>query len=127
MVSDKKISKQFDRVVWDMELYDTEGYEGFLNFLDNVKKFNNKTFGGFTLEEKASSLVKHIRAECVEIEENPTDLDEWIDVVILAMDALLRAEEPHEILRRWANKMAKNASRDWPEPAADKPMFHIKD
>ena len=127
MEFNKKISKQFDRVVRDMEAYNTAGYEEFLSFLDNVSTFNNRTFGNFTLEEKANSLVKHIRSECDEIEENPTDLDEWIDVVILAMDALLRKEEPEQILLRWARKMSNNASRDWPEPTADKPMFHIKD
>ena len=85
MECNEQIKKRFDYVALDMEFYNIDGYELFLNFLEYVKMFNRGTFGNFTLEEKANSLVKHIRSECDEIEENPTDLGEWIDVVILAI------------------------------------------
>ena len=47
---------------------------------------SKKNFGPDTSDEKLAGIREHIRKELDEIENEPRDLIEWIDVVILALD-----------------------------------------
>ena len=50
------------------------------------------------------------------IEADPTDLAEWVDVIILAFDGAWRAGwEPAEILAAIKAKQARNEARTWPD------------
>lgn len=60
--------------------------------------------------------LDHIKKEIVEIEEDPTDLKEWIDLIILGIDGFLRAGgKLTMLLPMLFEKQAKNALRNWPD------------
>ena len=89
--------------------------------------WSDKTFGpGY----RAKGVVDHIRKELIEIEAAPTDLEEWIDVVILALDGAWRAGySPAEIIAQLDAKQSKNEARDWPDwrtLPADKAIEHVR-
>lgn len=61
-------------------------------------------------------VLDHIRKELAEIEADPTDVGEWVDVLILAFDGAWRAGwEPQEIIDALVAKQAKNEARVWPD------------
>jgi hypothetical protein len=61
-------------------------------------------------------VLDHIRKELDEIEAEPTDLSEWVDVVILAFDGAWRAGwEPQQIIDAIKAKQARNEARAWPD------------
>lgn len=79
---------------------------------------------------KPSQAEHSVRKELREIEQNPTDLEEWIDVMLLACDGAWRAGyEPKEMAAALAAKLAKNESRTWPDwrtADPDKAIEHIR-
>jgi hypothetical protein len=78
-----------------------------------MREFSAKTFG---LGERSAGVIDHIRKELVEIEAHPTDLEEWIDVVILALDGAWRAgHTPDQIVAALVEKQDKNEKRKWPD------------
>lgn len=86
-----------------------------------------KTFGPGM---RTDGVIDHIRKELVEIEADPADLSEWIDVVILALDGAWRAGYwPDQIITALVAKQTKNEGRDWPdwrEMPTDKAIEHKK-
>jgi ribA/ribD-fused uncharacterized protein len=61
-------------------------------------------------------VIDHIRKELREIEADPTDVSEWIDVVILAFDGAWRhGATPDQIIAALVAKQAKNEARTWPD------------
>jgi hypothetical protein len=89
--------------------------------------WSTKTFGPGL---RTKGVIDHIKKELVEIEENPFDLEEWIDVVILALDGAWRAGyTPAEVLQQYRSKMAINFDRQWPdwrESSEDVAIEHIR-
>jgi hypothetical protein len=81
--------------------------------LHRQRDFSLRTFGpGPRLE----GVIAHIRKELAEIEAKPTDVTEWIDVVLLALDGAWRAGfGPEEIAIALQGKQAKNEARTWPD------------
>jgi hypothetical protein len=73
-------------------------------------------------------ILDHIRKELGEILDDPSDLDEWIDVLILAMDGYWRAGgTPSGLMQRLRNKQQVNFTRQWPEPVSeDIPVEHVR-
>lgn len=99
-------------------------------FLEQRQAFSEKTFGpGFYPD----AILNHIRSEVKEVTADPNDLEEWIDIVLLALDGATRCgpgHSPEEIIRMLVNKQIKNEGRRWPEWNAaepDKILQHIKD
>ncbi|MGS1093073.1 dATP/dGTP pyrophosphohydrolase domain-containing protein [Aquamicrobium terrae] len=81
--------------------------------LERQREFSLKTFGPGT---RAAGVVDHIRKELREIEADPTEVEEWIDVIILAFDGAWRAGyEPAQIVKAIVAKQAKNEKRRWPD------------
>lgn len=80
---------------------------------------------------RTAGVVAHIRKELAEIEAAPLDLEEWIDVMILACDGAWRTgAAPAEIIACLAQKMAKNRARRWPDwrtMAEDAPIEHVRE
>ncbi|MEW6647157.1 MAG: dATP/dGTP pyrophosphohydrolase domain-containing protein [Pseudomonadota bacterium] len=75
--------------------------------------FSVTTFGP---GERAAACCDHIRKELDEIAANPTDLTEWVDIVLLALDGAWRAGNgPEAIAQAIAAKQTKNESRQWPD------------
>ena len=85
----------------------------FETHLDRAREFSTKTFGP-GLRTKGD--VDHIRKELIEIEEAPTDLEEWIDAWMLALDGAQRTGATTEqIVAQIQAKQAKNEGRKWPD------------
>lgn len=86
--------------------------------LQRQRRFSFTTFGPPRCAlggHNTDGVQDHIRKELVEIEEHPNDLEEWIDLVILAFDGALRAGyQPHDIVAALLFKQAKNENRKWP-------------
>ena len=75
-------------------------------------------------------VIDHLKKEIEEIESEPDDLEEWIDVMTLAIDGAWRSGyEPHEIAKALGFKLQKNINRDWPDwrtQPADKAIEHVR-
>lgn len=95
--------------------------------LRRQREFSERTFGP---GPRAAGVIAHIRRELVEIEANPGDVTEWIDVVLLAFDGAWRAGfSPEQIAEALTAKQAKNETRDWPDWRAadpDQPIEHVR-
>lgn len=92
-----------------------EGVEGFdlVAHLHRARSFSERTFGPGA---RTAGVVDHIRKELREIEADPSDVMEWIDVVILAFDGAWRAGwTPEEIVAAIVTKQTKNEGRTWPD------------
>lgn len=89
------------------------------------RAFSERTFGP---GPRTAGVLDHIRKELAEIEQDPADLGEWVDVVILALDGAWRAgHEPQEIVDAIVSKQAVNEARAWPDWRAaprDKAIEH---
>jgi hypothetical protein len=76
-------------------------------------EWSEKTFGPGA---RAKGVVDHIRKELFEIEADPADLKEWVDVVILALDGAWRSgATPDQIIAAIVAKQTKNEGRVWPD------------
>jgi hypothetical protein len=85
----------------------------FWSHLHRQRQWSEKTFGPGA---RTRGVVDHIRKELREIEADPTDLSEWIDVVILALDGAWRAGgTPSEIIAALVSKQTINEGRKWPD------------
>nr|WP_245281296.1 dATP/dGTP pyrophosphohydrolase domain-containing protein [Methylobacterium sp. ZNC0032] len=77
------------------------------------REFSLKTFGP---GPRTKGVIDHIRKELTEIEADPADIEEWVDVIILAFDGAWRAGwEPQKIVEAIVAKQTKNEGRDWPD------------
>jgi len=103
--------------------------------------WSHATFGP---GERAAGVIDHIRKELVEVEESNGDPEEWVDVVILALDGLTRAlafsQGPNDRVNPvWAataacnllaRKQTTNEAREWPDyrtADTNKAIEHIKE
>ena len=80
--------------------------------IDHQREWSTKTFGpGLRL-----GVIDHLRKELDEVAEDPTDLSEWVDVIILGFDGAWRAgHEPQAIIDAIKAKQARNEARTWPD------------
>lgn len=84
-----------------------------VSHLERQRAFSLKTFGPGS---RTAGIVDHIRKELHEIEADPTDIEGWIDVIILAFDGAWRAGNgPARIVEAIVAKQAKNEKRRWPD------------
>jgi len=82
-------------------------------FLNDKQKWSEQTFGP---GERTESVINHIREELEEVLENPKDVSEWCDVIILAFDGAWRAGHTTEqIIEGLVAKHLKNKARRWPD------------
>lgn len=93
--------------------------------LQRQREFSERTFGPGS---RAQGVVAHIRKELNEIEADPGDLSEWIDVAILALDGAWRSgASPADIIAALVAKQTKNEARKWPDwrtASPDAPIEH---
>ncbi|QRY70340.1 DUF550 domain-containing protein [Ensifer sp. PDNC004] len=75
--------------------------------------WSRQTFGPAL---RTRGIIDHIRKELREIEQDPRDLSEWIDVVILAMDGFWRhGGQASDLMPALLGKQKKNMARVWPD------------
>jgi hypothetical protein len=81
--------------------------------LRRTRSFSLKIFGP---ARGSRGVIDHIRQELVEIEENPGDLTEWADLIILAFDGAFReGHMPQDVLDAVLGKQIINEARKWPD------------
>jgi hypothetical protein len=66
--------------------------------------------------KRTNGIIDHIKKELVEVERDPNDLEEWVDVMILAMDGFRRhGGTPRMLIEALDRKQIKNFARKWPD------------
>lgn len=83
-------------------------------FCDERAQWSVETFGP---GDRYAGVIAHIRKELNEIEAAPDDLEEWIDVILLALDGAFRSAgaDGREIVAALVAKHEKNRARRWPD------------
>ena len=65
--------------------------------------------------KRTAGVLAHIKKEVEEVAKKPTDLSEWIDLIILAIDGATRqGYTGTEVIRAYHAKMMENTLREWP-------------
>jgi len=75
-------------------------------------------------------VLRHIEKELVEVAQNRSDVSEWIDIIILALDGAMRSgHRPQQIIDGYHAKVLANSQREWPDWrnfSADEPIEHVR-
>lgn len=110
---------------------DTSRSENSFDFLAHIRRqiaFSERTFGP---GPRTTGVLDHIRKELLEVEAAPHDLEEWIDVLMLALDGAWRSgATPEQIIAQLVAKQTKNERRKWPDwrtAPPDKAIEHNRD
>lgn len=95
-----------------------------VDYLARQVEWSRRTFGG---GRRTLGLITHIDSELAEIAADPTDLTEWVDVIILALEGAWRSgHTPEEVAMALQAKQERNFRRSWPPPPPeDQPSFHV--
>lgn len=113
--AEQKLSAALERVA------ETEK-EKLGSYLRTQWEWSAKTFGN---GRRTLGILDHIKKELLEIEAQPTDLSEWVDVVILAMDGYWRhGGQIESLMNDMRAKQVKNMARSWPAPSEDVAVEH---
>ncbi|MCB2412368.1 DUF550 domain-containing protein [Demequina sp. TTPB684] len=98
--------------------------------LTRQREFSLATFGPGVRE---AGVIDHIRKELVEIADAETleqAVQEWVDVIILALDGALRTGVPaQEVLDAVLAKQQHNEAREWPNwrtQPKDRAIEHVR-
>jgi hypothetical protein len=88
------------------------------------RNWSSRTFGA---GRRTEGLCRHIEKELAEIRSKPDDLEEWIDVVLLAMDGAWRAGyTAAQVAEALTAKQLKNHARKWDVRGQDEPCEHVR-
>jgi len=105
-----------------MEHYDL------VKHLKSQIEWSYDTFGP---DQRSNGVLDHITKEVEEVRQDPSDIEEWIDIALLALDGAWRAGySPIDICNALAEKLRKNKTRSWPdwkESDPNKAMEHIEE
>ena len=94
---------------------------------EHLRRQRHWSFCTFGPGERSKGVVDHIRKELAEIEASPLDLEEWVDLILLAFDGAWRAgHEPEGIVGGIEAKQSKNEARDWPDWRTQSPDHAIE-
>jgi len=86
--------------------------------------WSKKTFGP---GQRTDAILDHIQKELKEIVAEPNDLEEWIDVLMLALDGAWRAGySPEQVVAKLEFKRRKNEKRKWPDWRTSDPTKAIE-
>lgn len=99
-----------------------------VSFFDIKATWSRETFGP---ADRYAGVVAHIRKELDEILAQPDDLEEWVDVALLAMDGAWRSAgaDGARFVEALVAKDTKNRTRTWPDwrtLAPDTVSEHVK-
>jgi len=88
-----------------------------MNLIEYIQKHHAWSQATFGTQVSTIRLIRHIEKELKEIEAAPYDLEEWIDVIILAIDGACRiGARPQEIAEALQIKQDKNIVRRFVVP-----------
>lgn len=92
------------------------------------REWSREAFGP---SPRLAGILEHLSKEIVEVSESPTDVREWVDIVILALDGAMRQGiDPSEIIEAYHAKVAENIARSWPDwrfESEDRAIEHVKE
>lgn len=94
-----------------------EGVQPFdlAEFIDEKYEWSRRVFGP---DIRTEGIVNHIKKELVEIIDDPSDLEEYVDVIFLALDGASRAGySGTAVVDAILKKHAKNVQRRWGKTA----------
>lgn len=94
-------------------------------FIDRYALWSQQAIGP---GQRTEGLLKHIQKELDEIRAKPDDLEEWIDVINLAIDgATRRGFSGQQIIHGLLDKFMKLQDRNWPKNISEaEPVEHLK-
>ncbi|MFH2056738.1 MAG: dATP/dGTP pyrophosphohydrolase domain-containing protein [bacterium] len=98
-----------------------------MEYIDRQREWSIRTFGP---GRRTVGICKHIRKEIKEVLAEPESLEEWVDIIILAIDGAWRAGYmPEAIIAGLQAKQTINIfNRQWPPvEAEDMPTEHIRE
>lgn len=112
-------------------LYDNDEHHPLYCLTRHLKRQIEFSTNAFGPGDRAKAVVDHIRKELREVEANPSDLEEWIDVAMLALDGAWRAGySPEQVSKALESKLTKNENRNWPDwrtADPDKAIEHVRE
>lgn len=92
--------------------------------LARQRAYSELTFGPGM---RTAGTIDHIRKELLEIAADPTDLGEWVDVVILGLDGAWRSGWwPQQIIDAIIARQTRNEARSWPDWRTADPLKAIE-
>ena len=87
-----------------------------MNIIDLINQqaaFSRRTFGP---GKRTEGVLEHLLKEIEEVRENPHDISEWADIIILAVDGLTRRGfSADDLAMAWHLKLITNENRTWPD------------
>ena len=123
----ERLGRRIYRILFDTESYDLVAH------LNDQKGWSRETFGP---GPRVEGILDHMEKEMREIRSNPKNLEEWIDMAMLAFDGAWRSlgddpdkKEIAKIAETFWLKLEKNKNREWPdwrESDPDKAIEHSK-
>lgn len=130
------VDNDFGEVMDDMcnahdlatQLLGSDNFEfDLVTHLDRQREWSEKTFGP---GDRTEGVLDHICKELAEVKNDPDDIYEWVDIVLLALDGAWRAGYTStDIALAIDNKQKKNERRQWPDWKTSEPgkaIEHIK-
>lgn len=101
-----------------------------MDFKDYVDKQIEWSQATFKDHPNIDSILGHLRKELDEIQQDPTDPYEWVDVIILALEGAWRIAglSSTDIEQYLVQKQTINKLRKWPDVSTfpkGKPIEHI--
>lgn len=91
--------------------------EALTDYLTRQWDWSRVTFGP---GRRTRGILQHIEKEMKEVMLNPTDLSEWVDIAILAMDGFWRhGGKPEDLMPALLEKQRRNFARTWPVPESE--------
>lgn len=124
-ISNAEIAKRIAKLIASSQKVD--GFD-LVKHIYRARAFSEKTFGP---GRRTKGICEHIRKELLEIEAEPNDLEEWIDIIILGIDGAWRTgATPEMIVAALEAKQTKNEGRKWPDwrtMSEDQAIEHVRD
>lgn len=92
---------------------ETELERDLVSLLTTQREWSSETFGP---GDRYRAILDHLHKELLEVRAEPRDVEEWIDVAILAFDGAWRTgTSPEQVVAALNAKYAKNRARTWPD------------
>jgi hypothetical protein len=106
-----------DIAVWDTEsVRRAKRHLEVFNLTEFLRKKNIWSVQTFGRSNGIEGVLRHIESEITEVRANPTDVTEWIDIILLAFDGAFRSGYTAEqVVSALIQKQAKNVRRQWPD------------
>lgn len=97
---------------------------------DDLNLQSEWSFDTFGPGPRLKGVLSHIRKELKEIENEPQDISEWADLLILSFDGALRQGfTGRDIIKAYWDKAKLNREREWPDwegSSQDEAIEHIR-